>query len=289
MEYLIHLAILVGIYVILAQSLNLQFGVAQLLNLAHVASYAIGAYATALLSTELGVGFVLCVTVSILLSGLFSLLIGVISLRLDQEYFAIGTLAFSSLVTALLINWKELTRGVLGIPGIPRPELFELQFFDNADFLLLTVAFAVVTQIFFYIFFNSSLARVLRAQAEAEHATLAIAHNTRLARNLCFFIGSCFAGLAGSLFAYYINYIDPSSFTLLETVFVLSIVVVGRPGSFWGCLAATVFLVLLPEPLRFIEISPSVLGPVRQSLYAAIMITVIYVYRRRLFPIRRVI
>lgn len=289
MEYLIHLAILVGIYTILAQSLNLQFGVGQLFNLAHIASYAIGAYATALLSTESGLGFVTCLLVSISVSGLFSLLIGVISLRLDQEYFAIGTLAFSSLITALLINWKELTRGVLGIPGIPRPELFGVMFFDNLDFLLLTMAIVLLSQVLFYLLFKSSLARVLMAQAESEHAALAIAHNTRLARNLCFFIGSCFAGLAGALFAYYINYIDPSSFSLLETVFVLSIVVVGRPGSFWGCLGATAFLVLLPEPLRFIEISPAVLGPARQSLYAAIMILVVYLYRRRLFPVRRAI
>lgn len=289
MEYLIHLAILVCIYLILAQSLNLQFGVAQLFNLAHIGSYAIGAYTSALLVTNLGMPYTHCLMASVLLSGLFSLIIGAISLRLSQEYFAIGTLAFSSLISALLINWKGLTRGVLGIPGIPRPELFGFEFIDNRFFLGLTFGIMIAVQVVLYIFFHNSLGRVLRGQAESDHASLALAHNTRLARNICFFVGSCFAGLAGSLFAYYISYIDPSSFSLAETVFVLSIVVVGRPGSFWGCILATFFLVLLPEPLRFIDIAPAILGPARQAIYAVIMVAVVFVYRERLFPTKRAI
>jgi branched-chain amino acid transport system permease protein len=274
-------------YLILAQGLNLTFGLGRLFNLAHVASFAIGAYTTALLSVETGAGFFKCVPASMLSSGLFAVLLGGISLRLTQDYFAIGTLAFSSVVSSLLINWKSLTRGVLGIPGIPRPEIMGIDFYDNKNFLLLIFAVAVITQLFFYLLHRGLFGRALRGQAEYEEALLAVGRDAGLVRNMSFLFSSASAGLAGSFFAYYLNYIDPSSFSLTEMVFVLTIVVVGRPGSLWGVSAATVFLVLLPEPLRFIEINSAYLGPARQLLQALILFSVVYFNRRSLFPPQR--
>ncbi|MEZ4753456.1 MAG: branched-chain amino acid ABC transporter permease [Bdellovibrionota bacterium] len=287
MEYLIHLGILICIYIILAQSFNLSFGIGRLFNLAHVASYALGAYTTALLSTEHAVGFWLIVPASMLVAGLLSILIGVISLKLTQDYFAIGTLAFSSVVSALLINWKSLTRGVLGIPGIPRPEIMGINFYENLNFLWLALICAVLVSIFSYMVFNNAYGRSLKTQSEFEQGALAIGKNTRDLRNLAFFFSSSIAGLAGCLFAYYINYIDPSSFSLIEMIFILTIVVTGKPGSFWGVTAATIFLVLLPEPLRFIDMPSSILGPLRQLLYAVIMFTVVFINRATIFPKER--
>lgn len=286
-DYLIHLAILVCIYLILAQAFNLNFGLGCQFNLAHVASYAIGAYTTALLSTEHNWSFFPCILMSMCLSGFFSFLLGAISLKLVQDYFAIGTLAFSSVVSALLINWKSLTRGVLGIPGIPRPEIWQIDFNDNTNFLYLIGIFAIIVQLFLYFIFNSPYARSLRAQAEFEQAAMALARNARLVKNISFFIASAFAGLAGAFFAYYINYIDPTSFALTEMIFVLTIVVVGRPGHFWGCIAAAAFLVLLPEPLRFTDIPPSILGPMREMLRALILFGVVWIFRGKLFPVER--
>lgn len=286
-DYAIHLAILIALYLILAQSLNLTFGLGQLFNLAHVASYAVGAYATALLSTECESPFWVCITVSVLLSGLFAVLLGGIALRLSNDYFAIGTLAFSSVVSALLINWKSLTKGVLGIPGIPRPEFFGIDFYQNVNFLALIGVFAALTQVLLYCLYVSPLGRSLRALAEYERAAAALGTDTRLIRNIAFFISSSLAGLAGSFFAYYLNYIDPSSFALSEMVFVLTIVIVGKPGSFMGVIGATMFLVLLPEPLRFLDINSAYLGPMRQLLHAGILFGVVWWNRHRLFPQRR--
>lgn len=311
-DYTIHLAILVGIYLILAQSFNISFGLGRLFNLAHIASYSIGAYTTALLATTPGIeaSFLSCVLASILISGIFSLSIGAISTRLSNDYFAIGTLAFSAIITALLINWKSLTRGVLGIPGIPRPAHLsgevitiinyfrtwtnhypldypgwdQINFNNNVNFLGLIGVGVLFTLLVTSLVFYGPYARGLRAQAEFDKAAQSLGLNTSRLRNISFVISSAFAGLAGSYFAYYINYIDPSSFMLNEMIFVLTIVVVGRPGSFMGCIAATIFLVLLPEPLRFITIDPSILGPMRQLLYALIMFAVVYINRGRLFP-----
>lgn len=286
-DYHTHLAILIGIYIILAQSLNLTFGLGRLFNLAHVASYALGAYATALLSTEAGSSFFVCITVSMLLSGLFALSLGAIALRLSTDYFAIGTLAFSSVVSALLINWKSLTHGVLGIPGIPRPELWGIDFYNNSNFLDLLLVFAIVSQAIFYVLSAGSFGRTLRALAEYEQAAATLGKDTRLIRNLAFFFSSSAAGLAGSFFAYYLQYIDPSSFSLAEMVFVLTIVIVGRPGSFFGVIAASVFLLLLPEALRRVEINSAYLGPTRQLLYAVILFGVVWWKRETIFPRQR--
>jgi branched-chain amino acid transport system permease protein len=228
-----------------------------------------------------------CITVSVLLSGLFAVLLGGIALRLSNDYFAIGTLAFSSVVTALLINCKSVTNGVLGIPGIPRPELFGIDFYQNSNFLALIFTFALATQAALYLVYASPLGRSLRAVAEHERAVATLGRDSRLIRNIAFFISSSLAGLAGSFFAYYLNYIDPSSFALGEMVFVLTIVIVGKPGSFWGAIGATIFLVLLPEPLRFVEINSAYLGPMRQLLHATILFGVVWWNRNRLFPQHR--
>lgn len=288
-DYGVHLAILVSLYLIVAQSLNLTFGLGQLFNLAHVASYAIGAYATALLATDYAASFGVCVVSSVLLSALFALLLGLISLRLSTDYFAIGTLAFSSVISALLVNWKSVTHGVLGVPGIPRPELFGIDFYENSNFLALITTIAIVSQAILYCLYRSPFGRSLRALAEFERAASSLGKDTPRTRNIAFCVSSGFAGLAGSFFSYYLNYIDPSSFGLGEMVFILTIVIVGGPGSFWGVIGATVFLVLLPEPLRFLDISSAYVGPMRQLINAIILFAVVWWKRDKLFPQRRTV
>lgn len=288
-DYGVHLAILVSLYLIVAQSLNLTFGLGQLFNLAHVASYAVGAYATALLATDYGASFGMCVISSVVLSALFALLLGLISLRLSTDYFAIGTLAFSSVISALLVNWKSVTHGVLGVPGIPRPELFGIDFYANSNFLALIGSIAVVSQLILFGLYKSPFGRSLRALAEFERAASSLGKDTSRTRNIAFCVSSGFAGLAGSFFSYYLNYIDPSSFGLGEMVFILTIVIVGGPGSFWGVIGATLFLVLLPEPLRFLDISSAYVGPMRQLLNALILFAVVWWKRHKLFPQRRTV
>ena len=108
-EYLLHLGVLFCIYAIVAQGFNIVFGLGGLFNLAHVAFFAVGAYVSALLSTDYSWNFMPCLATSTLLSGLFALLVGEISLVLSKDYFAMGTLSFAAIVSALLTNWKSLT------------------------------------------------------------------------------------------------------------------------------------------------------------------------------------
>ncbi|HMO17791.1 MAG TPA: branched-chain amino acid ABC transporter permease [Oligoflexia bacterium] len=289
MDYIIHLIILVGLYLILAQSYNLTFGLGRLLNLAHIASYAIGAYATAILITDYSMSFFLALVSGMLLSTLFALIIGAVSLRLDDDYFAIGTLSFSFVISAILINFKSLTRGVLGIPGIPRPEFDSGGVADNSQFLGFVILLVFFTLSIIWFLFQSRLGRSLRMQSEHVPATQALGVSIYNTRSFSFAVSSAFAAMAGSLFAVYITYVDPSSFALHEMVFVLSIIIIGQPGSFWGVIASTIFLVLLPEPLRFIEISPSILGPMRQLLYSSILFVTVLIRREQIFPLKRMV
>lgn len=304
-EYFIHLAIMILIYGILAQSFNINFGLGRSFNLAHGACFALGAYTTALSSTDgydsimavisnvvpildsSTIFFIFCLIFSILVSATLALIIGAISIRLTTDYFAIGTLAFSSVVSALLTNWKSLTRGVLGIPGIPRPEVFGMSTQENLNFLLLLGIIFVVFQFFFLVFSRNIFSRRLRAQAEFESGALSLSVNAKLSRLWGFMIAASGAGVAGCFFAFYLQYIDPSSFSFLEMVFVLTICVVGRPGSFWGTLGATVFLFLLPEAvsqISWINERPAILGPMRQMMYAIILFVVLLLNKSRLFP-----
>jgi len=290
MSYLVAVFVLTLITLIVAQSFNFVFGLGALLNLAHLSAYAIGAYTTAILATEHAYPFWLYFPLSIFVSAFFSLLVSAIATRLSQDYFLIGTLAFSALVTALLINWKSLTRGVLGIPGIPRPPFLTSPFVSpELAFLILVIVVTLLSLAILLYLFQTPLARALRAQGELEAALVSLGRDTHLIRTLALVISSAFAGAAGSLIALYLSYIDPSSFGLHEMVLVLSIVILGRPGHFWGVIAATFFLCLLPEALRFLDLPSSVLGPLRQLLYAVILFGVVFQRRAVLFPaVRRI-
>ncbi|NDC38427.1 MAG: branched-chain amino acid ABC transporter permease, partial [Proteobacteria bacterium] len=141
-EYAIHIYTMVGIYIILSQGYTVVLGLGRLFNLAHISSYALGAYTATLLIMDAQWGVLWSAAAAMFVSLFFAVLIGALSVRLASDYFAIGTLAFSSVVTAILINWRSLTRGVLGIPAIPRPDLFGVVFESNQSFLGLVLGVA---------------------------------------------------------------------------------------------------------------------------------------------------
>ena len=287
MNYIIHLLILSSLYLLLAQGLNVILGLGNMFSLAHISLFSIGAYVTALGATEYIWPYWVCVPASALAAALTAFLVGAIAARLKSDYFAIGSLALASMVSALEINWKSLTKGVLGIAGIPRPLINGEELIENSQFLIFSASIMVVSLFICYLFWKSTTARRLMAQAEMDEAAMSLGINTSLVRNTAFFIGSFMAGIAGSLFSYFMSYIDPSSFAINEMVFVLTIVVVGRPGSFWGVTLSTLFFVLFPEALRFLDIPSEILGPTRQMLYASILFIVVFWNRRILFPQKR--
>src|SRR5437764_435258 len=134
MEYAIHLAILFGMYAILAISLNLIVGYTGLLSVTHAAFYGIGAYAVAILMVSHGWGFFPALGVAIVGTGIIAFLIGLVMSRFKDDYYALASFGFNVIVFSVMLNWQDLTRGPLGIPGIGRPELFGIDFSSNFNY-----------------------------------------------------------------------------------------------------------------------------------------------------------
>ena len=279
--YLIHLIILIGIYLILAISLQLAMGFGGLLNLGHIAFYCIGAYVSALLALA-GWPFWICFLAAGIIAMIFGFFLSIPTNKLKGDYLALATLGFSFVIYAVALNWTELTRGPLGLPGIPKPVLFGISFLDNFSFLVLTLVIALISYFVVKKIVSSPFGKALEATRDDELATRTLGKNTFKLKSIALAISAFFAGIAGSLYAHYITFIDPSSFTLLQLIPVLCIVIIGGLASLKGTAIATIILVLLPEPLRFIGFPSSIVGPARQIIYALILLLIL-IYRPKGF------
>ncbi len=280
--YLIHLLILIGIYLILAISLQLSVGFTGLLNLGHIAFYAIGAYISALLALA-GLPFWFCFLLAGIGAMFFGFLLAISTNKLKGDYLALATLAFTFVIYAITLNWTGLTRGPLGLPGIPKPSLFGFTFSDNFSFLVLVFVIALISYLIIARITKSPFGRVLEAIRDDELATRVLGKNTFKMKSYALGISAFFAGIAGSLYAYYITFIDPSSFTLSQLIPVLAIVIIGGLASLKGTIIATIILVLLPEPLRFVGFPSSIIGPARQMIYALLLLLILIKKPRGLY------
>jgi len=272
MEYLLHLFVLFAVYAILGIGLNLITGFTGLISVAHAAFFGIGAYTTALLTTELGMNFFLACAAGVGVSVILALAVGAILSRLKGDYYVLGTVSFSYVVLGVLLNWEELTRGPLGIAGILKPSFFGLSFTSTLSFALLSAA--VLAGVYFIARFatRSSFGRVLKAIREDEQAIGVFGYRTFSYKLAVFALGAGMAAVAGSLFASYITFIDPTAFNVMESIFILAIVILGGLANLKGTLAGAAFLVLLPEALRFVGFAPDIAGQLRQVVYGLLLV-----------------
>jgi branched-chain amino acid transport system permease protein len=282
MEYFIHLTILFAIYAILGVSLNLVVGYTGLPSLTHAAFYGIGAYTTAILLTKTTVGFFTSVALGIVISITISFLIGIILSQFKGDYYALGTFGFNVIIFAILLNWQTLTRGPLGIPGISKPELFGIDFSHHFNFLVLVLIFLGLVYFVSRFIVNSSFGRVLKSIRENEEVIQVFGYNTLYFKLVVFVISAGMAAIAGSFFASYITFIDPSSFTVMESTFILAIIILGGLANLFGSILGAFFLILLPEILRFVGFPSDVAAQMRQMVYGVILI-LLMLYRPKGF------
>ena len=284
MDYLIHLLIFITIYSILALSLNLVVGYTGLLSINHASFYGIGAYVTAILSVlHSGVPSIIILFASIVVSMISALLVGVSLSRFKGDIYALGSLGFAIIVYGLMLNLKSVTRGPLGIPGIPKPHIFGEYISDNFSFLLFSLG------LFFVVFFviryltRSSYGRVLQAIRENELVVKLLGYNTYWYKLSAFIISAGVAAAAGFLFATYITFIDPSSFTLNESIFILSMVILGGLASNRGSIIGASLLILLPEILRFVGFPTSIAAQMRQVVYGLLLVFIMMYHPKGIF------
>ena len=277
MEYALHILVFVGIYIILAASLDLLAGHTGLLSIAHAAFYGLGAYTSALLTVKTGAPFLVGVLGGMFVAGLLSLLVSLPSLRLVDDYFVIATFAFQVILFSVFNNWNELTGGPTGIPGIPQPAIFGLAITSHGGFLIVVGLCAAVACGVVWRLSSGPFGRVLHAVREDEVFAKSLGKNTVLVKIVAFAVSSALAALAGSLYAHYISYIDPTSFTVMESILVISMVIIGGAGSLSGPFIGAFVLVMLPEMLRFVGLPSSVAANLRQIIYGGLLVAMMLV------------
>jgi branched-chain amino acid transport system permease protein len=263
---------MVGIYTILAVSLNLLMGYAGIFSLAHAAVYGIGAYASALVALKLGLGFWGGLVVAAVAGACAAALVGIPSLRVAGDYYIVASFGLQVVILTVFMNWTDLTNGHAGLAGIPRPRVFGLVIDNPFKYVALAMALAALTYAICHRLTNSAFGRTLRAVREDEIAAQAMGKNVVLIKIVITTISSALGALGGSLYAHYITYINPSSFTLHESVFIVSLVVLGGSERLSGPVVGAFILLAVPEALKFLHIPDSVAAPMRQILYGGLLI-----------------
>lgn len=267
----IDIGTVVLIYVMLGLGLNVVVGLAGLLDLGYVGFYAVGAYTYAILQQH-GFGFWSCIPIAAVLAGTFGVLLGFPVLRLRGDYLAIVTLGFGEIIRILLNNLDRWTGGPAGISSIAAPtfftisferrpqqgytafhELFHLKYSSEYRLIFLyAIIFALVLLSLWIInrFLRMPVGRAWEALREDEIACRSIGLNPTLVKLSAFAIGATFAGIAGAFFAAKQGFVNPESFTFIESAIILAIVVLGGMGSQTGVILAAIALVAIPELAR---------------------------------------
>jgi len=280
MEYILHIVIMILLYVILSQSLTITSGYSGLISLAHAGFYGIGAYTSAILSVNYGLPFLLTLPIAMLLSGFSAVLVSTIALRTVDDYFIIITLGIQVVAFSIMNNWMDLTNGPLGIPGIPAISILGFEFTSKISFLLLTLALTIFVFLILRNITKSPFGRILIALSEDEIFTKSLGKRVYQAKIASFTLGGMFAAIPGVLYAHYISYIDPTSFTIDESIFILSIVIIGGMRNLWGSAIAAAVLVILPEALRFLGMPSNIAANMRQIIYGLALVIMMFKYSK---------
>ncbi|RTL72946.1 MAG: branched-chain amino acid ABC transporter permease [Hyphomicrobiales bacterium] len=251
--YLVTILILASISAIVALGLNIQWGVAGLVNFGVVGFYSVGAYATAIVALG-GGGAWGGLLAGVLASAVLSALIALLTVRLTDDYLAIVALGLAEVVRLVLLNEAWLTGGPLGISGIPRPFAGLVTEANYPVLLLGMILLALAaTLLFAEALVRSPFGRALRAVRDDDTVAAALGKDALSLRIKAFAAGGAIIGLAGALHAFYITYIDPSQFTSIVTAYAFMAVIAGGRGSNIGLIIGAGSIMALLEATRFLK------------------------------------
>ncbi len=271
MDYVYHIIILVILYAILVQSLNLIMGYVGIISMGHAVFSGIGAYTAALISIHLGYNFFVGMAIGFLFAGIVGALLALPSLRVRDEYLIVFTVGFQMVVFEFMLTARGITQGQGGIPGIPPAEIWGISFHTPLRFLPLLAAMGLVCFAIAWRVIHSPFGRVLKAIREDESASRALGKNTLSFKVLVFALSGGLAAVAGSLMAHYISFISPFSFTIEVSIFIIVMVVLGGEANFWGPIMGAAILMGITEMLRFVPGASSYIDAAREIFYGLIL------------------
>lgn len=269
--YLIHLGSLIGIYILMSLSFNLVVGYTGMLNLGHVGLMAIGAYTSAILMKSAGTPFALAILGAALLTMVVAALLAIPARKIRGDYYALVTLGFMFVVFAVLVNWEPLTRGTLGIPGIPRPEGFT----SNTMFLVLSASLTAIVFWFLDRLVHSPFGRALEAVRDDEEVAQALGKPVFKLKVIAMAVSGFVVGIAGALLAHFVQFISPNMFWLELLVWALAGMMIGGVASMRGTVVGVGILFLLLEPMRFLDLPSAYVGPLRLLIMLSLLLLIV--------------
>ena len=276
MNYGLHMLIMIGIYLPLAYSLNLLYGYGGLMTFCHAMFYGLGAYVYTILIKSAALAPYMAFGATILMIYILAMLIGAISLRFRGALFLFVTLGFQMIFSVLLNNWIGLTNGPYGISGIDRPVFFGIVLRSPSDYLPLVVFMNCLIFMAISYLYDSSFGITLKALRDNEMAAQSLGINPNRIYLQAFVLSAMFASIPGIFFAVYMTYIDPSSFTIDESIFQVALLLLGGAGNRKGPFLGVVILILLPEALRFIGFPGTATHNLREIIYGFTLILLMY-------------
>jgi branched-chain amino acid transport system permease protein len=267
-NYFLQVAVYCGIYVLLAVSLNLLVGYTGIFSMGHVAFYCLGAYTSALLATKLHMPFVVCFLAGGVVAGIFGALIGVATLRLNDLFLTFTTMGLGEVIRIIIQN-AAFTNGALGVTGIPMPRFFG-RAMSRVEFYYMVLILVIFCVFMVYRLVHSNTGRTLMTIRDDASAAASLGINV-FSYKMRIMIVSCFiAGLAGSLYATFVQYISASTFSINVSINIIAMVTIGGMGTISGPILGAILLQVLPEAIRFLQ-------DYRQLMFgAALVISVMF-------------
>ncbi len=266
------------IYAILAMSLDIIVGYTGIPAIGHAAFALVGAYTSSLMSLEFNFSPFIGMFIGGILATVAGAIVSYPAVKLKGDYLALATFGFGIIAFVVAKNWISLTRGPMGLPGIPTISIFGMELNEEWQYLIFVLILAVITYFLLTFLVSRPFGRVLKATREDEEAAQAIGKNTPLFKLKVFMCGAFFAGIGGALIAHKISFIAPENFTMMESIRILLMVIFGGMGNLKGAVLGAFLLIVIPESLRFVGISSSVDAQIRQMLYGLILV-ILMIYR----------
>jgi branched-chain amino acid transport system permease protein len=271
--YIINLAVLIGINAILAVTLNFILGYAGIFAIAHAMFFGVGAYTAAFVAMKFGAGFIPATLAGMVVSGVISLALALPALRVRGEYFVAASLGLQMLAITIFSEWKPVTGGIGGIIGIPPASILGFEFTDPLHFLGLTLACLVLVLVVIRQLVRSSFGRSLKALRDDEVAASAFGKNVAVIKTLAVVVACSLAAIAGSLFAFYLSFINVESFVLDVSVQVMAMVIIGGTATLLGPVIGAILVLLLPALLSYLPyLPPTEIGSIQQVIYGLAMV-----------------
>jgi branched-chain amino acid transport system permease protein len=248
--YWLHISVIVGIYIILATGLNMLTGLTGLLSIGHAAFFGIGAYASALLAIKLNLSFWITLPIAGIFTGFAGLLLSLPCLRLKGVYLTITTIGFGQIIYTIFVEWREMTKGPMGLTGVPSPKIGNFVFGSQGVYFYLVLVFAALLVLIAWQIEHSVIGRGMKSVRDDEIAAEVSGVDSAFYKKFAFTFSAVYAGLAGSLYAHYFRFISPDSFGPDFSTMVLMMIIIGGLGSIPGSIIGAVIVAILPEALR---------------------------------------